>query len=281
MRLGAHISTAGGISSAFPRAIEVTAECMQVFTRNQNRWASKPIPAGEAAEFRRLRQETGIGPNMAHASYLVNLATGDPELERKSIEAMLDEVHRADQLGIEYLVFHPGAHMGAGVEAGIRLIAGRLDRIVEQAGDSRSVTILLENTAGQGTVIGNEFEHLRDILAATRHPDRLGVCIDSCHAFAAGHDVSTPEGYDRVIAALESTVTLDKVFAFHLNDSLRDFNSRKDRHAGIQEGKMGLEPFRYLVNDLRFRDRPATLETPEAEAAYARELAVLRGLVKE
>ncbi len=281
MRLGAHISTAGGVSGAFARAVEVTAECMQIFTRNQNRWASKPIAADEAAEFRRLRKETGIGPNMAHASYLVNLATSDAELERKSVEAMVDEVHRADLLGIEYLVFHPGAHMGAGIETGIRLIAQRLDRIVEEAGDDSRVTILLENTAGQGTVIGNEFEHLRDILAAVRHVDRIGVCIDSCHAFAAGYDLTSGTGYEQAIAALASTVTLPKVLAFHLNDSLRDFNSRKDRHAGIEQGKMGLSPFGYLVNDPRFAQHPATLETPEAEAAYARELSVLRKLKRQ
>jgi len=278
MKLGAHISTAGGVSAAFARAQEVTAECMQVFTRNQNRWASKPISASEAAEFRRLRRETAIGPNMAHASYLVNLATSDAELERKSVEAMLDEVRRADQLGIEYLVFHPGAHMGAGVETGIRLIAQRLDRIAELADDDSRVTILLENTAGQGTVIGHEFGHLRDILASSRNPARLGVCIDSCHAFAAGYELTTAEGYEAAMQALAETVTLPKVMAFHLNDSLRDCNSRKDRHAGIEQGKMGLAPFGFLVNDPRFADHPATLETPEAEAAYARELAVLRNL---
>jgi len=279
MRLGAHVSTAGGVSSAFGRAVDVTAECIQVFTRNQNRWVSKAISDGEAAEFRRRRVETGIGPNMAHASYLVNLATSDPELAGKSIGAMVDEVARADQLGIEYLVFHPGSHLGDGVGPGIERVAGRLDEIIERAGYSSKVMILIENTAGQGSNLGFEFGQLRDIIAACSHPGRLGVCIDTCHTFAAGYDIATPEGYVKTIDDLTGAVTLEKVLAFHLNDTKHPLGSRKDRHEGISKGLLGLTPFSFFLNDPRFASRPATLETPEAEAAYKKELKLLRNLL--
>ncbi len=279
MRLGAHISVAGGVSLAFDRAIEVTAECMQIFTRNQRQWVPKPLAEDEIAAFRRRRVETGIGPNMSHASYLVNLATPKPDLEEKSVDAMVDEVRRADALGIEFLVFHPGSSPD-GIETGIERVARRLDRIVETAGSDSRVTILLENTAGQGNTLGLEFAQLRDILAAAKYPDRLGVCIDTCHAFAAGHDYTTEAGYQTVVDDLAATVTLDKLMAFHINDSLKEFDSRRDRHAGIGEGLIGLEPLAFWLNDPRFKDHPASLETPEAEARYKEELAILRGLVK-
>ena len=278
MRLGAHISAAGGVSKAFPRAVEVDAECMQIFTRNQNRWFSKPIPEEEAAEFKRLRGETGIGPNMAHASYLVNLATVDPALEEKSVSAFLDEIKRADQVGIEYLVFHPGSHKGEGEEKGIELVAGRLDRIIEDAGDDSAVTILLENTAGQGTNLGYRFSHLRDIIGLSKYPGRLGVCFDTCHGFAAGYPIGTEEEYAETMAELDRVVGLDRLLAFHFNDSKKEFDSRRDRHEQLDEGFFGLEPFSFFVNDPRFADCPASLETPEGDARYKQELALLKGL---
>ena len=278
MRLGAHVSAAGGVSEAFARALEVTAECMQIFTRNQNRWTSKPIDEAQAERFRKLRVETAIGPNMAHASYLVNLATVDPELESKSVEAFLDEMLRCDLLGIEYLVFHPGSHKGEGEEKGIRLVAQRLDRIIEEAGDAGRVTILLENTAGQGTNLGWEFSQLRDVIARSAHPDRLGVCIDTCHTLAAGYDIRTREAYEETIGKLVDAVTLDKVLAFHFNDSKKEFASRRDRHEQISEGFVGLEPFGFFVNDPRFEGRPCSLETPEGQARYKQELEMLRSL---
>jgi len=251
---------------------------MQLFTRNQTRWNSRPISDEEAARFRTLRSETGIGPNMSHGSYLVNLATTDAALEAKSVSAFLDEIHRADLLGLEFMVFHPGSHKGLGIEAGLKLVTERLDRIIEEAGEESRVTILLENTAGQGTNLGFEFSHLRDIMALSSYPERLGVCIDTCHTFGAGYEIRTREGYEKTMAQLAASVTLEKVMAFHLNDSIRGFGTRKDRHAGIGEGVMGLEPFRFFVNDPLFRDAPATLETPGAEEAYRSELKILRGL---
>jgi deoxyribonuclease IV len=278
MRLGAHISAAGGVSKAFPRAVEVEAECMQIFTRNQNRWASKPIPEEEANRFIQLRLETGIGPNMAHGSYLINLATVDPILETKSIQAFLDEIHRCDQLEIEYFVFHPGAHKGEGEERGIALVAQRLDRIIEEAGEGSQVTILLENTAGQGTTLGYEFSQLRDIIGACNYPERLGVCIDTCHTLAAGYDIRTRETYEATVEQLIAAVTLDKVLGFHFNDSKKEFGSKRDRHEQIAEGFVGLEAFEFFVNDARFEGLPCSLETPEAEERYKQELKLLRGL---
>ena len=280
MRVGAHISTAGGVSKAFPRAMEVGAECMQIFTRNQNRWFSKPILEVEAAEFRRRRRETGIGPNMAHASYLVNLATVDPVLEEKSVAAFLDEIKRADQIGLEYLVFHPGSHKGEGEERGIQLVAKRLDRIIEDAGDDSAVTILLENTAGQGTNLGFRFSHLRDIIGLSSYPERLGICFDTCHGFAAGYAIGTEEEYAETMGELDRVVGLERLLAFHFNDSKKEFDSRRDRHEQLDEGFIGLQPFSFFVNDQRFADCPASLETPEGEARYRQELELLRGLRK-
>lgn len=266
------------MSKAFPRAVEVGAECMQVFTRNQNRWFSKPISDAEAAEFKRLRDETGIGPNIAHASYLVNLATVDPALEEKSVRAFLDEIQRADQIGLEFLVFHPGSHKGEGEEKGIELVAGRLDKIIEDAGDDSSVTILLENTAGQGTNLGYRFSHLADIIGLSKYPHRLGVCFDTCHGFAAGYAIGTAEEYAATMDELDRAVGLDRLLAFHFNDSKKEFDSRRDRHEQLDEGFIGLEPFSFFVNDPRFVDCPASLETPEGEARYKEELELLRNL---
>jgi deoxyribonuclease-4 len=252
---------------------------MQLFTRNQTRWVAKPLSETEIAAFRDLRAETGIGPNMAHASYLMNLATSDPDAAQQSVEAFLDEVRRADQLGIEFLTFHPGSHKGAGLEAGIRLVAERLDRVLEAAEGNRGVMILLENTAGMGATLGAEFSQLRDIIAASRNPGRLGICVDTCHAYGAGYDLVSADGYEAMIEEMASCVTLAKVRAFHLNDSAQALGSRKDRHAGIGQGIMGLAPFERLLRDERFRDRFGCLETPEAEKGYKRELALLRSLL--
>lgn len=260
--------------------MEVGAECMQIFTRNQNRWFSKPILEVEAAEFRRRRRETGIGPNMAHASYLVNLATVDPVLEEKSVAAFLDEIKRADQIGLEYLVFHPGSHKGEGEERGIQLVAKRLDRIIEDAGDDSAVTILLENTAGQGTNLGFRFSHLRDIIGLSSYPERLGICFDTCHGFAAGYAIGTEEEYAETMGELDRVVGLERLLAFHFNDSKKEFDSRRDRHEQLDEGFIGLQPFSFFVNDQRFADCPASLETPEGEARYRQELELLRGLRK-
>jgi len=251
---------------------------MQIFTRNQRQWQPKPMAEEEIEAFRKRHAETGLGPNMSHCSYLVNLATHKPDLEEKSVAAMVDEVRRADALGLEFIVFHPGSTPD-GLAIGVERVASRLNRIIEEAGDESKTTILLENTAGQGNTLGLHFSHLRDMIGAARYPHRLGVCIDTCHAFAAGYDYTTRAGYDTVIDELLEAVTLDKVMAFHINDSKKELASRRDRHEGIGEGFIGLKPLSFWLNDSRFTNHPATLETPEAEERYKKELKILRGLL--
>ena len=276
MRLGAHTSAAGGVSKAIDQGEELGCHAVQLFTRNQNRWESKPISPKEAERFKARRKETGMGPNMSHGSYLVNLATPKEDLAAKSIDAFQDELVRAQQIGLEYIVFHPGAHTGAGEAAGIASIASRLDQILEST-DAPDVTLLLENTAGQGTVLGYTFEQLRDIIGHSSYPHRLGVCIDTCHAFAAGYRLQDREGYEEAIGNLVKAVTLEKVMAFHLNDSLRPYSSRKDRHAHLGDGELGLDAFRFLVNDSRFENCPGVLETPDPER-WPQELKLLASL---
>jgi len=249
---------------------------MLIFTRNQTRWASKPLDKAEVERLQKPQIETGIGPNIAHASYLVNLGTPDEALAAKSVEALVDEMRRGEQLGLMGVVFHPGAHMGEGVEAGIARVSRCIDRIFEELGPGGKTALLIENTAGQGTALGHDFAHLRDIIAGSRHADRLGICMDTCHAFAAGHALSTPEAYEATISELVAAATVEKIRAFHLNDSLRDFASRKDRHAQLNEGTIGIAPFTFLVKDPRFVDRPGILETPAGEERYPQELALLK-----
>ena len=219
---------------------------------------------------------------MAHTSYLINLASPDDALWKKSIDAMVVEVQRCHELGIGDLVVHPGAHMGAGEEAGLRRVALAIDELHRRTQDL-GVTIDLETTAGQGSSLGHRFEHLQSILELVTHPRRLGVCVDTCHIFAAGYSLDRPERYDETIKQLDGTVGIDRFRVWHLNDSCRECGSRVDRHAGIGAGKMGLEPFRHLVNDLRFRHLPMILETPkgieDGEDLDARNLRILRQLV--
>ena len=219
---------------------------------------------------------------MAHTSYLINLANPDEALWRKSIDAMVVEVKRCHELGIADLVVHPGAHMGSGEEAGLRRVARAIDE-VQQRTDGLGVTIDLETTAGQGSSLGHRFEHLQAILELVADPSRLGVCVDTCHIFAAGYSLDGPERYDGTMKDLDRTLGLQRLRVWHVNDSLREAGSRIDRHAGIGAGKMGLEPFRQLVNDLRFRHLPLILETPKGtengEDLDIRNLRILKQLV--
>ena len=276
MKLGAHVSTAGGVGNAPGNGETIGAECIQVFTRNQNRWSSKPISDAQATRFRVELERLGIGPVMAHDSYLINLATDDPEKLGKSMEAFGDEIARADGLSIPFLVAHPGSHLGAGVDVGLRRFARNLDTCLERAGAGSQVMILLETTAGQGSNLGFEFEQLRDIIDHSAHPDRLGVCVDTCHVFAAGYDIRSREGYDATITKLAQTVGLDRVRAWHLNDSKRELGSHVDRHADLGEGLIGIEPFRWLVCDPRWAGVPGCLETPGGPEGWMTELQTLK-----
>ncbi|GAB4433785.1 MAG: deoxyribonuclease IV [Chloroflexi bacterium OHK40] len=280
MPFGAHMSIAGGLSKAFARGQQVGCEAMQIFTKSERQWLARPIPAEEAAAFQAEQARSGIGPVIVHDSYLINLAAPGEELWEKSIAAFAEELERCRLLGIPYLVTHPGAHTGSGEEVGLAREAEALTRLFA-AGVGGSTRVLLETTAGQGSTLGYRFEHLARLFELVPYPERLGVCVDTCHIFAAGYDIRTPEGYAATFDALDRAVGLANVCCFHLNDSQKGLGSRVDRHSHIGQGEIGLEGFRLLVNDPRFHDRPMIIETPKGDdmAEDRENLALLRSLV--
>jgi deoxyribonuclease IV len=282
-KFGAHMSIAGGYDRAVWAAHAARCETVQLFTKNNNQWKAPLLADEHVAAFRAALAETRIVDPVAHTSYLINLASPDDALWSKSIDSMVVEVERCGRLGILDLVVHPGAHMGQGERAGVVRVARALDAVCRRT-SGLEVTIDLETTAGQGTNLGYRFEHLRDILRRARRPERLGVCADTCHIFAAGYSLETAEQYDEMIGQLDRLVGLKRLRVWHVNDSCRECGSRVDRHAAIGAGRMGLEPFRHLVNDARFRDVPLILETPkgieDGEDLDVRNLRVLRGLVR-
>ena len=273
------MSIAGGLHLAIERGVAVGCSAIQIFTRNSNQWAAKPIADEEAIAFAGARGVSGIGPVVAHGSYLVNMASPDPSLRRQSIGAFARDLERCERLSLDALIIHPGAHMGSGESRAVRRVATALDRVL-RARPGGKVKVLLETTAGQGTSIGCRFEHLRDIIGVMEASERVGVCIDTCHIFAAGYDLRTPEAYEGVMEQLDHIVGLDRVGAFHLNDCKKDLGCRVDRHEHIGKGFLGLAAFRSLMNDPRFASVPMFLETPKGPD-YAEDkvnLAVLRGL---
>jgi deoxyribonuclease-4 len=282
-KFGAHMSIAGGFDRAVWAAHELKCETVQLFTKNNNQWRAAPATTEQVAAFQSALSQTAITNPIAHTSYLINLGSPDAELWEKSIDAMLVEVERCQRLGIADLVVHPGAHMGSGEDAGLARIAKALDEVHCRA-QGANVTIDLETTAGQGTSLGHRFEHLQGILERVAQPDRLGVCADTCHIFAAGYSLNSPAEYDETIGRLEECVGLSRVRVWHVNDSQRECGSRVDRHAGIGSGLMGLAPFRCLVNDPRFWGVPMILETPKGiengESLDERNLRTLRKLVR-
>ncbi len=275
--LGAHVSTAGGLHNAPERGREIAAEAIQVFTRNQVHWAARPVSRSEAAAFRAAVERNRIRVVLSHGSYLVNLATPDRVVRERSRAAFLAEMRRCHALGIPYLVFHPGAHLGAGEEEGLRRVAESLNHALDR-GHGLAVMPLLEVTAGQGSSVGHSFEHLARILEQLETPLRVGVCLDTCHLLAAGYDIATPRGYARTMEDLDQTVGLSRVKAFHLNDAKRGLGSRLDRHESIGRGFLGAVTFRRLLRDRRFRGVPMVLETPGGLPRWKEELALLRRL---
>jgi deoxyribonuclease-4 len=275
--LGAHVSTAGGLHNAPERGREIAAEAIQVFTRNQVQWAARPVSRSEAREFREAVERNGIRVVLAHGSYLVNLASPDRVAHRRSRGAFLTEMRRCHALGIPFLVFHPGAHMGAGEEEGLRRVAEGLNHALDR-GRGLAVMPLLEVTAGQGSCVGHTFAHLARILEQLEAPHRVGVCLDTCHLLAAGYDIATARGYARTMEDLDRTVGLSRVKAFHLNDAKMGLGSRLDRHESIGRGFLGAPAFRRLLRDPRFRGVPMVLETPGGLPAWKEELALLRRL---
>src|SRR5437764_4001337 len=257
--LGAHISTRGGLHTVFDRAAEINASAIALFAKNGNQWKGKAMTDEDVAAFSGKRT---LRPVLTHASYLINLATTNPDFHRKSIDAMIDELDRAERLGIHAVVLHPGAHMGAGVDAGIEQIARSLDQI-HAAIPNHKVVTLLETAAGQGSCLGCTFEELGRIIELVDDKRRVGICIDTCHVFAAGYEIRTRDGYEKMIEEVERFVGVENVGAFHLNDSKKPLGSRVDRHQHIGQGEIGLDAFALVLNDPRFRPIPKVIETPK------------------
>lgn len=278
--IGAHISIAGGVASAFERGDEAGCAAMQIFTKNATQWQSPALSPGEVVRFRAEQGRTGISPVVAHGSYLVNLASPDPGLLERSRIAFLDELARAAALGLPCVITHPGAHMGAGVEAGLARVAESLDWLAARL-DAGGPLVCLENTAGQGTVLGGDFAHLGTVFGLVRDPGRLGVCVDTCHGHAAGYDFSTSGGYRQALDALEAAVGTGRVLALHLNDAKGERGGRLDRHEHLGRGRIGLEGFRLVMNDPRFARVPKIIETPKQDGGREMDpvnLGVLRRL---
>lgn len=262
--LGAHVSTRGGLNTAFDRGDAIRASAIALFTKNNNQWAARPLSEDDCASFAARRAASRNVPVIAHASYLINLAAINPEFHRKAMDGLVDELQRCEQLGISALVLHPGAHMRVGVEAGIDQVARSLDEVHRRIPDCKVVT-LLETAAGQGSCLGCTFEELAKMIALVDEPARLGVCFDTCHVFAAGYEMRTRDAYDRTMSSFIEAVGIENIGAFHLNDSKKPLGSRVDRHEHIGKGEIGLEPFHWLVDDGRFRGIPKVIETPKSE----------------
>ena len=258
------MSVAGGLPCAVERAIVHRCNACQIFAKNANQWRGRPLSRTEIREFRVKVKAAGIEPVVSHASYLINLATANPGLRRQSMDAMADELDRAEALGLLGVVLHPGCYTRGNEAAGLQLIADALLELLRCRRRGRTM-VLLEHTAGQGTALGATFEQLASIIAKMNGHRRVGVCLDTCHLLASGYDLRSPEGYAETFAQFGRLVGFDRLKMFHLNDSKKPLGSRVDRHEHIGAGCLGLEPFRWIVNDPRFRGLPMLLETPKTE----------------
>jgi len=282
------MSVAGGLPHAVARAVAHRCEAFQIFAKNANQWRGRILPPAEIREFRAQVKATQLRPVVSHASYLINLASTNASLRRQSLDAMADEIDRAESLGLLGVVLHPGCYTAGSEAEGLELIADGLFQLLRERKRGKTM-ILLEQTAGQGTALGSTFEQLASIMAKMNDHRRVGVCLDTCHLVAAGYDICSPEGYASTFKRFERLVGFERLRLFHLNDSKRPLGSRVDRHEHIGQGFVGVEAFRRLVNDRRFRDLPMLLETPKTEGRSPtrievdpldeRNLETLRGLV--
>jgi len=279
LRLGAHESIAGGLYKAFERGVSAGCESLQIWVKNSRQWEAPPLTGEEIRVFQEAREAANIYPVVAHAAYLINLASPKEGLRRRSIEALTLELERCEQLDVPYLVLHPGSHTGAGEAVGLSHIAASLGEVHAATSDYHA-QILLETSAGQGSSLGYRFEQLAYLLTHAPEGERLGVCLDTCHVFAAGYELCTRVGYTATLTAFDELIGLDRLKVLHLNDSRHPLGSRKDRHAHIGKGALGLEAFRNLLNDPRLAALPGILETPKsADLHEDREnLAALRAL---
>jgi len=259
--LGAHMSISGGLKKALLRGHDLGCNTIQIFTKSSVQWKERFLEEQEVAEFREVRKKVNINPVISHNSYLINLASADKELYEKSIDAMINEMQRCELLGVNYLVIHPGSHRGCGEEFGIEKIVCALDRIHEQT-KGYGVKITLETTAGQGTVLGYKLEQIAHIIERVEKSSRLAFCLDTCHVFAAGYELRTDEGYERLLKEIEDIIGMEKLKVIHINDSKKDLGSRVDRHENIGRGLIGERPFRWIMSDERLKDIPKIIETP-------------------
>lgn len=263
---GTHVSIAGGLISAVRTAQRLECQTLQLFTKSAAQWAAKPLTDDTARQFRHAATEAGLTRLTAHDSYLINLASPDDDLFRKSVDAFIVEWERAEHLGLDHLVTHPGSHVGSGEAAGLKRVIRGLNEAAGRCRGFRS-RVLVETTAGQGTSLGWRFDHLAAVLTGMAEPERFGVCLDTCHVFAAGYPLRTESEYAATLDEFDRVVGLDRIAAFHLNDSAKPFGSRVDRHAGIGDGTIGPTLFRLLVCDPRFQSLPMILETPKVDTA--------------
>jgi deoxyribonuclease-4 len=271
------MSIAGGLPNALVRGREVGCSAVQLFLKNQVQWAGRPLHADEVAEFKRQQAGTGIGPVFAHATYLVNLGSPDETEWLRSVSAFHDELERAERLGLPFVVIHPGAHKGAGRPVGVRQIVRALDDLHARTAGYR-VRIALENTAGAGTLLGARAEELGQIVRRVRRPERVALCLDTCHLFAAGYDIRTARGLADALARVDRAVGLERIVAFHLNDAKSELGSGLDRHEHIGRGRIGLTAFSRLLNDPRLAAVPMVIETPKEDNWDRRNLRTLRRL---
>jgi deoxyribonuclease IV len=262
--IGAHLSVAGGLHKAVEEAVRLHCETVQIFTKNASQWNAKPLTEEEIQRFREAVKQAKLKFVTAHDAYLINLAAPGDELFDKSVAALTIELERAEALGLSYLVTHPGAHVGSGEEAGLQRVVSGLDEVHRRCTGFKS-QILLETTAGQGSTLGHRFEHIAELLKKVKQPERLGVCVDTCHIFAAGYDLRSDDAYSATFQELEQVIGFKKIKLFHVNDSVKDLGSRVDRHAGIGLGKIGEAAFRRLMTDSRFAKVPKILETPKED----------------
>jgi deoxyribonuclease IV len=259
---GAHMSISGGVHRAIERARSIECTAMQIFVKNNMQWFARPLTREEIKAFRQHAQRRELAAVFAHANYLINLAATNPQFHANSLRALSEELMRADQLGLPFIVLHPGAHLGVGEEAGLKKIVAAIDEIFGRLPKVKT-RIALETTAGQGTSLGHTFQHLSDIIGKVRAPERLCVCLDTAHVFAAGHDLTSEAGTRRMFREFDRTIGLQHLVALHLNDSKTPRGSRVDRHEHIGKGKIGLAAFRCIMRDRRFRRIPKVLETPK------------------
>jgi deoxyribonuclease IV len=277
------MSIAGGVAQALWRGQSIGCDVIQLFTKNAMQWGAKPLTQDDRAAFQQARQETGVRPVAVHGSYLINLASPDDGLYEHSQEALWEEMQRAESLGIPYLVMHPGSPRGGGEQEGIDRIA-RAINLIHHQGSEIEVMIIMETTAGQGATLGNRFEHFARIIERIEEDERVGVCLDTCHVFAAGYDISTPAGYEATLKEFQQVIGLERLKVIHLNDSQAASGTRVDRHEHIGKGSIGLDAFRYLLQDPRLAHLPFILETPKEKSPSGEDwdcvnLGTLRGLL--